>query len=223
MRYAPAAHEAQVGGDWYDAFLAPDGATTLVIGDTAGHDRTAATGMAQIRNVLRGVAHTLAEPPAAVLSALDHALRGLGIDTLASAVLAQVEQTPEQTSEQARQGLRTLRWSNAGHPPPLLLHPDGTAVLLEREPDLLLGLDPDTPRADHTVELQPGATLVLYTDGLVERRDQPLETGLARLQDAAASLAHLPLEQVCDALLAALPAAGEDDIALLAVRARPLE
>ncbi|SDX84985.1 Serine phosphatase RsbU, regulator of sigma subunit [Modestobacter sp. DSM 44400] len=214
VRYQPAAQEAQVGGDWYDAFLIADGRTTLVIGDVAGHDRTATAGMAQVRNVLRGVAQTLVEPPAAVLSALDRAMRELRVSTLTTAVLCQVGQGPAH----AGPATRVLRWSNAGHPPPLLLHHDGTAELLWRPADLLLGVDADTPRHNHEVVLTPGATVVLYTDGLVERRGEPLDDGLARLQAVAAGLSHLTTEQLCDVLLERLAQDAEDDVALLVLR-----
>lgn len=213
-RYRPAAQEAQVGGDWYDAFLTPDGAITLVVGDVAGHDREAAAAMAQVRNVLRGVAQTLGKPPAAVLTALDVALRGLQVGVLATAVLCQVEQTPAR----AAQDLRVLRWSNAGHPPPLLVHADGRAELLTREPDLLLGLAPEAPRCDHTVELPPGCTVVLYTDGLLERRDRSLDAGLDQLCAAAEGLHEATTDEVCDALLARLVTEPEDDVALLVLR-----
>jgi serine phosphatase RsbU (regulator of sigma subunit) len=217
VRYVPAASEAQVGGDWYDAFLLGDGRTTLVIGDVTGHDRYAAAAMAQVRNVLRGVAHCRQEFPAAVLSALDRAMCDLAVDTLATAVLATVEQGPDD----AERGVRLLRWSNAGHPPPLLIAPDGAVTVLEREPDLLLGLDPSAPRTDHTQELHPGATVLFYTDGLIERRDASLDDGTAWLVGAVARWAHLPLEELCDRLLGELAGAVEDDVALLAVRAHP--
>ena len=217
VRYVPAASEAQVGGDWYDAFLLGDGRTTLVIGDVTGHDRYAAAAMAQVRNVLRGVAHCRQGFPAAVLSALDRAMCDLAGDTLATAVLATVEQGPDD----AERGVRLLRWSNAGHPPPLLIAPDGAVTVLEREPDLLLGLDPSAPRTDHTQELRPGATVLFYTDGLIERRDASLDDGTAWLVGAVARWAHLPLEELCDRLLGELAGAVEDDVALLAVRAHP--
>ncbi|SDQ13445.1 SpoIIE family protein phosphatase [Quadrisphaera sp. DSM 44207] len=217
VRYLPAAEEAQVGGDWYDAFVTPDGTTSVVVGDVAGHDRDAAAAMGQVRNLLRGVAHVLEAPPGHVLTALDGAMRDMTPGSLATAVLAQVEQS----EEQAEQGLRLLRWSSAGHPPPLLVTADGTTQLLSAEPDLLLGLDPDTDRVDHEVELQPGTTLLLYTDGLVERRGSSLDDGLSWLCEAVAALAQLPLEQLCDALLGELQGAVEDDVALLAVRAHP--
>jgi serine phosphatase RsbU (regulator of sigma subunit) len=217
VRYVPAASEAQVGGDWYDAFLLGDGRTALVIGDVTGHDRYAAAAMAQVRNVLRGVAHCRQETPAAVLSALDRALRDLAVDTLATAVLATVEQCPEE----AERGVRRLCWSNAGHPPPLLVAPDGVVTVLEREPDLLLGLDPAAPRTDHAQELPPGATVLFYTDGLVERRGASLDAGLDWLVRAVGRWAQLPLEEFCDRLLGELSGGVEDDVALLAVRAHP--
>ena len=217
VRYLPAAQEAQVGGDWYDAFMTSDGKTSLVIGDVAGHDQDAAAAMAQVRNVLRGVAHALREPPATILSALDRAMADLAVDSLATSVLAQVEQSPED----ALAGRRVLRWSNAGHPPPLLVHADGTAELLAREPDLLLGLDTGTARVNHTHVLAPGDTVLLYTDGLVERRDASIDDGLVWLRESAAGLAGLDLEALCDGLLAHLDADTEDDVALLAIRAHP--
>lgn len=210
VRYQPAAQQAQVGGDWYDAFVLPDGTTTLVIGDVAGHDRTATAAMAQVRNVLRGVAQTLEQPPAGVLSALDRALAGLGVSTLATAVLCQIRQNSG--------GERVLRWSNAGHPPPLLIHSEGTAELLWRPTDLLLGVEPAAARGDHDIALPAGSTLVLYTDGLTERRGEILDDGLSRLVAAATGLHQLSADEACDALVGRLAQDAEDDVALLALR-----
>jgi serine phosphatase RsbU (regulator of sigma subunit) len=209
VRYQPAVQEAQVGGDWYDAFTLGDGRTTLVVGDVAGHDRDAAAAMAQVRNVLRGVAQTHDGPPSSVLCALDGALARLEASTLATAVLCQV--TP------AHAGV-VLRWSNAGHPPPVLLHPDGAAELLTRDPQLLLGIAPDVPRQDHDLVLLPATTLVLFTDGLVERRGVPLDEALERLRAEVGELHGLAPEELADALLERLAAGAEDDVALLVVR-----
>ncbi|RJK96145.1 GAF domain-containing protein [Vallicoccus soli] len=217
VRYQAAAQAAHVGGDWYDAFVAPGGATTLVIGDVTGHDQDAAAVMGQLRGMLRGVAHAVDGTPAHVLSALDRAVADLGVRTLATAVLARVEQAPALRGT----GRRTLRWSNAGHPPPLLLRADGSAEVLERPADLLLGLLPQTARADHEVELHPGDTVVLYTDGLVERRGELLDTGLARASALASSLAGLPLPDLCRRLVTRLAPDAEDDVALVALRAHP--
>ena len=217
VRYRPATREVQIGGDWYDAFVSPDGDTTLVVGDVTGHDWTAAAVAGQLRNMLRGVASALDHrQPEQVLGGLDRALRETGLGTLATAVVARVEEPPSTAPDRPR----LLRWSNAGHPPPLLLAPDGTATLLERTADLLLGVDADAPRRQHVVALPPGATVVLYTDGLVEHRDASLDAGLARLLAAAPDLAGRPVDELCDALLDRLHPDLTDDIALLAVRVR---
>jgi serine phosphatase RsbU (regulator of sigma subunit) len=217
VRYRPAAREVQIGGDWYDAFLSPAGDTTLVVGDVTGHDWTAAAVAGQLRNMLRGVSSALEHRyPEQVLSGLDRALRETGIGMLATALVAHVEEPPATAPDR----FRVLRWSNAGHPPPLLIAPDGRANLLERPVNLLLGVDPDAPRQHHAVALRPGTTVVLYTDGLVERRDASLDEGLGRLLAAAPGLAGRPVDEVCDELLDRLDPDLTDDIALLAVRVR---
>ncbi|GAB4080098.1 SpoIIE family protein phosphatase [Modestobacter muralis] len=217
VRYRPAAQEAQVGGDWYDAFVSRDGATTLVVGDVTGHDRTAAAGMAQLRNLLRGIAHAVDGGPAEVLGALDRAVHDLQIPTLATAVLARVEQDPAQAAD----GERSLRWSNAGHPPPVLVPAAGSPLLLDRPRNLLLGVDPDARRTEHVLSLHPGDTLVLYTDGLVERRDSDLDEGLDRLVTAVTELAGESVETLADELLLRLAPEGDDDVALLVLRVVP--
>ncbi len=105
-----------------------DGGTCLVVGDVTGHDRSAAVSMAQLRNILRGVGYAYAKPPARVLETLDKAIRDLELGALATAVLARVEQTDGQHEA----NVRLLRWSNAGHPPPLLIHPAGDVEILTR-------------------------------------------------------------------------------------------
>jgi serine phosphatase RsbU (regulator of sigma subunit)/anti-sigma regulatory factor (Ser/Thr protein kinase) len=217
-RYLPAAEEAQVGGDWYDAFLQPDGATVLAIGDVVGHDMGAAAAMGQLRNLLRGTAYDREDTPAHTLSRVDAAIRGLQVDTLATAIIGRIEQSESDRALKRR----VIRWSNAGHPPPMLLAADGKVTTLDPEADLLLGLDPHTERHDHEAILDEGATLLFYTDGLVERRDSPLDAGLARLRQALGALADQPLEALCDELLARLlPGEADDDVALVAVRAHP--
>jgi PAS domain S-box-containing protein len=215
-RYLPAAAEAQVGGDWYDAFLGPDGATHLVIGDVTGHDREAAATMGALRNLLRGIAWAGGGTPAQVLATLDRAVLGLAVGALATVLTARVEQPGGEGSG------RLLRWSNAGHPPPLLVDPGGRVRLLDQR-DLMLGVDPTRPRHDHTVELAPGATLLLYTDGVVERRGEDLDQGIARLVSVVGRLVQggVPLDELCDRVLSTLPAHPDDDIALLALRAHP--
>ncbi|MGY1750219.1 PP2C family protein-serine/threonine phosphatase [Modestobacter sp. SYSU DS0511] len=218
VRYLPAASGAQVGGDWYDAFLQPDGATVLVIGDVVGHDSDAAAAMGQLRGLLRALAFDNDEPLSATLTRTERAATGLAVGTLATVLLARVERRPDGTGT----GGRRLRWSSAGHLPPVLLAPDGSSRLLATRPDLMLGVTADARRHDHTVDLFDGSTLLLFTDGLVERPGSDLDTGLAALQDALRDLGHTPPEELCDTLLARLvPGAATDDVALLAVRPHP--
>ncbi|PWJ52700.1 PAS domain S-box-containing protein [Quadrisphaera granulorum] len=219
VRYLPAGFAAQVGGDWYDAFVQADGGTVVVIGDVVGHDTAAAAAMGQLRGLLRGIAYTTGAGPADVLQRLDAAIPGLLISTTATAAVVRLEQT---ASDRAR-GITALRWSSAGHPPPFVLHPNGSVVALEvDDPDLLLGIDPASTRQERVEEVGRGTTVVLYSDGLVERRGQSLDVGLARLRAVLAELGHLPLQKLCDALLSRLVSERpEDDVALVAVRLLP--
>jgi light-regulated signal transduction histidine kinase (bacteriophytochrome) len=214
VRYVPAAREAQVGGDWYDVFAQPDGSTVLVIGDVAGHDTEAAACMAQLRGLLRGIAYDSALSPAQVLARLDAAIEGLGLGAMATVLVARLDRADD--------GPLVLRWSNAGHLPPLVVGPDGVQQVLAA-PGLMLGVDPAIARTDTEVVLEPGSTVLLYTDGLVERRDQVFDDGIERLQQALAALGAQPVEQLSDALLARmLPGErAEDDVALVAVRLGP--
>ncbi len=210
VRYRPAAEEAQIGGDWYDLFRLPDGSLAVVIGDVAGHDQRSAAAMAQVRNMVRGVAYTInPTEPAAILSSLDRAMRGTAEDVVCTGVVARVDH-PES-------GSPTLTWSNAGHPPPVLVEPDGGSRLLDTVPDLLLGLDPDTPRGSHQVTLPAGSTVVFYTDGLVERRAEPIQQGLDWLLGILQGCQDMPVEDLCDFLLEAV-SDTEDDVALLVLR-----
>ena len=219
VRYEPAVEAAQVGGDWYDAFLQPDGGTVLVIGDVVGHDTAAAAAMGQLRSLLRGIAAHTGAGPADVLRGVDQVMQTLKIETTATAVVARVEQSADERSR----GVTWLRWSNAGHPPPMVIAPDGTvAVLTGDDADLLLGIEPTSRRAESTVVLDRGSTVLLYTDGLVERRGQSLDEGLMRLRDLLIELAPLSLDELCDGILRRLaPERPEDDVALVAVRLHP--
>jgi phosphoserine phosphatase RsbU/P len=220
VRYRPAAVHQQVGGDWYDAFPQPDGATLLVIGDVVGHDVDAAAAMGQIRSIMRGIAYDRPESPAQVLTRVDRVLHGLHVGTMATAVVARIEQPADQT----RAGLRTLRWSSAGHVPPALLRPDGTVQLLDSRPERLLGAESAAPRSNHVVTLHPGDTVVFYTDGLVEHGHTGIDDGLDRLCGELAQLAEVPVDKLCDQLLDRIVTGrAEDDVALLAVRAHPEE
>jgi serine phosphatase RsbU (regulator of sigma subunit) len=215
VRYQPAAQEAQVGGDWYDAFVTAAGDTVLVIGDVTGHDRMAAAAMGQVRNVLRGVAYDSNDSPAVVLSRLDRALLGLEVGTMVTAIVARVEQDPNDEAS------RQLRWSNAGHLPPLLLQPDGEVRILSGSNDLLLGIDPGTNRGEQVIELPEGSTLLLYTDGLIERRGTDIDDQIAILARLLHDFADADPDRLCDGVLAALAADNEDDVAILVLRCGP--
>ena len=218
VRYRPASAVAQVGGDWYDAFLQPDGATVLVIGDVVGHDSVAAAAMGQLRSMMRAIAVHTGDGPARVVAGTDRLLRALVVETTATAVVVRLEQGAAQRAA----GTTTLRWSNAGHPPPMVLAPGGDVTVLSAdEPDLLLGVDPATDRGESTTVVERGATVVLYTDGLVERREQPLQDGIDLLRTVLADLARarLGLDDLADALLERMiDGHPEDDVALVAVR-----
>lgn len=213
-RYRPAAARGQVGGDWYDAVLMPSGATSLMIGDVVGHDMGAAATMGQMRATLRALAWAVDDAPSRQVLRLEEAMLELGVEGMATLVYARIEEAS------TADGGRVLRWTNAGHPPPLLVHPDGSVRFLEDEAgDLMLGVLPDAYRSDNRTEVPTGATLLLYTDGLVERRGEDLGTSLERLGKSAEAHADLGPDEFLDMVLRDLRE-GElaDDVAVLAVR-----
>ncbi|HYH26221.1 MAG TPA: SpoIIE family protein phosphatase [Blastococcus sp.] len=216
VRYLPAAEAARVGGDWYDAFLQPSGTTRLVIGDVVGHDTEAAAAMGQLRGLLRGIASYSDAGPVEVLRGLDSSMVTLQTSTLATAAVARFEQTPDELER----GVTRMRWANAGHLPPLVVTPGGNVEeLTEWHGDLMLGVDATTRRREFVVTLDRGSTVLLYTDGLVERRDSDLDEGIDRLRKALVELAGLPLEELLDELVERLVHGHpEDDVALVAVR-----
>jgi serine phosphatase RsbU (regulator of sigma subunit) len=215
VRYVPAAAGAEIGGDWYDAFHQQSGATVLAIGDVVGHDTRAAAAMGQVRGLLRGISYSSGGTPAEVLTELDRAVDGLALDTMATALVARLETDSG--------GGTVVRWANAGHPAPIVIDADGAVSVLDGKPaDLLLGVFPEAVREDHIEVLDPGATVLLYTDGLVERRDRDIDDGTAELVRVVRDCVGLPLGELCDQVLERLflPDA-EDDVAVLAVRIAP--
>ncbi|MDN4160865.1 GAF domain-containing SpoIIE family protein phosphatase [Nocardioides abyssi] len=210
-RYRPSAERHQVGGDWYDAVVMPDGVTALMIGDVVGHDIAAAAVMGQLRTMLRAIAWAVDDAPSLNVARLDRAVRDLDVDAMATLVYARLERDADDR--------HVVRWTNAGHPPPLVVEPDGSTRWLESTPDLMLGVWPAAPRGDHRAHVAPGSTLLLYTDGLVERRGEDLLVGLARLADAAGRHVAEPVATFLDHVLTDLDAAtASDDVAVLAVR-----
>ena len=211
-RYVPAPHASSVGGDWYDAFALTDSSHALAVGDVVGHDLDAAAGMAQVRNMLRAFAWSQPEAmPSAVVTQLDNAVKHIAEVPMVTMILATLARGDDE--------LWQLRWTNAGHPPPLLVSHDGRARYLTDAHGILLGTGVIRPRPDVFTVLPPRTTLLLYTDGLVESPHHSIDRGLDRLRRHAASLAHRPLDSFCDLLLERVrPGDNDDDVAMLALR-----
>ena len=208
VRYLPASHGADVGGDFYDVVPLPGGQVALAVGDVVGHDITAAAVMGQLRSVYRAL---LADrpPPSAVIDRLQAGWSLLSLQRMATALFAVLDP-----------GTGRLRIASAGHLAPLLVA-GGTAELLDVRPSRMLGAPP-TPAVEWAGVLSPGAVLLLYTDGLVESRDADLDRGLATLMDAAVRAGTSDPDELCDRLLAELASGVRaDDVALLAITRRP--
>lgn len=207
-RYLPAAAGLAVGGDWFDAFVLPGGDLAVGVGDVAGHDLPAATTMGQLRSMLRALADGTG-PPSSVVARLDDVATRLAVTHFTTLVHGHLIRDG--------QGTR-FRWCNAGHPPPVLVPADGPPRFLTGHVGLVLGVAPGTARHDSEVLLPPGATLLLYTDGLVERRRDPDDRAGAELLELVAAHVHRPLGEFCDHLVRLTGADTDDDIAVLAVR-----
>jgi PAS domain S-box-containing protein len=207
VRYRPAVRPLEVGGDWYDAIELADGRIGLVVGDCVGRGLKAAAVMGQLRSVTRALL-LQAKEPSEVLTGLDAFARHLPGAGCATVFCALVDE-----------GASTLSYSCAGHMPALLCHADGTRELLEEARSLPLAVR-DLPRPQLTVALPRDSVLVLYTDGLVERRDEHIDDGMGRLAVAAGHLQAAPVDVLCDFLLERLleSGAGDDDVALVAYR-----
>jgi hypothetical protein len=205
-RYSPASRGLAVGGDWYDAFPT-DAGVVLVVGDASGHDVGAVARMADLRNLLRAYAVDRDEPPSGLVARLDRTAARLGLDATATCVVGRLQP--------AGNGHWQLVWTSAGHLPPLLLR-DGRARLLDPAPELMLGVDSASPRTDHSLELQPGDLLILYTDGLVEVRRTSLQERLELLRAQVQDDSGLVPDLLAERLLAGIDG-GSDDVALLIV------
>lgn len=203
-RYAPG-HDLGIGGDWYDVFVLPSGWLGTVIGDVSGHGLPSAVVMGRIRSALRAYALD-ADDPAEALTSLDRKIHHFEAGTLTTAVYALI--SPDRT---------TVHLSCAGHLPPLLIVPGQPAQLVDVNVDRPLGVGrPTTSRRTTVLDLPPGAALVFYTDGLIERRTELIDTGIDRLATAVRSE---PAEALCDHIMTSTaPEHPDDDIALLVIR-----
>lgn len=196
------AGQGVVGGDWYDVFFLPSGELSMVVGDVAGSGLPAAVIMGRMRSALRAYALETSDP-AEVLARLDRKMQHFEPDAIATVLYAVLDPS-----------LETARISAAGHLPPVLAVPGHPGELVDVHPDLLIGADAATPRQAATIAIPPGGLLCMCTDGLIERREYPLDEGLDRLCKA---LQAGPAEAACAAVMAALVGAEEmrDDIAML--------
>ncbi|MDP4502646.1 PP2C family protein-serine/threonine phosphatase [Nonomuraea turcica] len=208
VRYLPAVGMLNVCGDWYDVVDLPDGCFAVAVGDVVGHGLEAATTMGMLRSALSAAIRAVQEP-AAALEVLGLYARSLDGALATTAVKAVIDTT------RCR-----ITYSSAGHLPPVLLHRDGACVLLEEATDPPLGARPEhVTRPQAELPYTAGDTLVLYTDGLIERRGRDIDVGLACLTDALARSSRLDPEHLADALLAELDvSSARDDVALLVVR-----
>jgi hypothetical protein len=213
-RYQPASELPRLGGDWYDVQILPGGVPCIVVGDVTGHDPGVAPVMGQFRNMLRALAHDRGGPPSVIVSTLDDVIATLDDPPAATLVLGRLEERSP--------GEYTFHWTNAGHPPPLLIAEDGTVhCLAPPRHGIPVGVDTRLPRPDHEHPLPPGSTLLLYTDGLVERRGRDIDEGLRALAEQAASLCGAALDVLCDELIANHGQVFDDDVAILVVRVPP--
>ncbi|WP_402469803.1 SpoIIE family protein phosphatase [Isoptericola aurantiacus] len=223
--YSPAARTDQVGGDWYDTVVRDENTAVLMIGDVAGHDVSAAAQMGQLRSMLRSMAWSHDDSPAELLTRLDRANAELGPHAMATAVVVRLDHDVEPVGNTGPEGTPergyTLTWSDAGHPQPLVLRRDGSVERLDARPDMLLGIAPDATRRDHVARLLPGETLLLYTDGLVERRGVSITERTADLEVALSEALGEATASLPRALVRRLVGrAQRDDVAVLAARAR---
>lgn len=209
-RYFPGAKEGQVGGDWYDIIELPGGGVAAVVGDVVGKGIAAASAMAQLRNALRAFAQE-GYKPSTILNRVNRLARAAGFSF---ATLLYLVLDPD---------TGRCRFASAGHLPPLVVRDDGSAWFVEGGRSLPIGVADDTAYRQATLSLAPGWTVLLFTDGLIERRGESLEQGFARLQDVARLSGPDP-ELLLDAVVESMLPGGAlaDDVALLAVRPVPV-
>lgn len=211
VRYEPATQPMEVGGDWYDVVMLPAGRTGIVVGDCVGRGLPAAAVMGQLRSACRALL-LRATGPRQVLTELDDfagRIDGAKCSTVFCAIVDPVE--------------GTVRYSCGGHLPAVLCNPDGSSELLDGARSLPLDVDPTRRRLEASASLQPGATLLLYTDGLVERRGMSLDVGLDAIRQLVAEHGDRTPEELADLLLTARrPEPGfDDDVAVLVYRHPP--
>jgi PAS domain S-box-containing protein len=208
VRYEPAVPPLEIGGDWYDVLPVGDDHIGIIVGDCVGRGLSAAAVMGQLRSSGRALLLTGAEP-ATLLEQLD-SVAALIPDAFCTTVFVAILDTRSQM----------LTYSSAGHVPAVVAAPESQPQLLIDARSVPLAVQRDHPRPQATVGLAAGSSLLLYTDGLVERREEPIDAGIARVTAAMAQTIELPVDAVADALLEGLvPDAGyDDDVAIVLYR-----
>jgi serine phosphatase RsbU (regulator of sigma subunit) len=202
VRYLPASQDSRVGGDWYITAEMPGGHVLLAIGDVGGHGLAAAAGMARLRGALAGLAIT-GSPPERLVGWLNDLVHHVDPEHTASVVAGYFDPPT-----------RVLTWAQAGHPPPVLVR-GSQAIALSQPDGVLLGAG-RSGYETASLALQAGDLLLLYSDGLIERRDRSLEEGIAALTSAAAGISDPEL--VIASVLDTIGSAAEDDTCLVALR-----
>jgi Stage II sporulation protein E (SpoIIE) len=208
VRYRPGTKGLEVGGDWYDVVDLGDGRAGVCVGDIVGRGLNAAVVMGRLRSALSALAVTGAGP-AGVLRGLERFVQHTDATGFATVAYAEVDPCAGR-----------MRYGCAGHPPPLVVGPDGDATFLDEARGTPLGTFADLNYDEAEATLPAGAVLVLYTDGLVERRDEPIDRSLERLRVLAAGHAGESAGELADALLGAFAGAPADDVAVLCLRVR---
>lgn len=208
-RYEAGSAGLEVGGDWYDSFELSDGRVGLVVGDVVGHGLDAAAAMGRMRTALAALAPH-ADNPGHLLSRLDEFANGPNGTEFATACVATFDPSS-----------RVLEYASAGHPPMLLVSDLGEPMWLDDGRSVPLGIGRSTPRGHASLTIAAGTTLVLYSDGLVERRRQTLRVGLDALEQVAVAHHDAPVEALCERILAELGGGTDDDIVVMVARCAP--
>jgi PAS domain S-box-containing protein len=208
VRYEPAVPPLEIGGDWYDVLPVGDDRIGIIVGDCVGRGLSAAAVMGQLRSSARALLLTGAEP-ARLLEHLDSVAAFIPDAFCTTVFVAILDSRSE-----------TLMYSSAGHVPAVLAEPESRPQLLTDARSVPLAVHRDEPRPQATAALVAGSTLLLYTDGLVERRDEPIDAGIARVAEVMAQTMELPVDVAADAMLGELaPALGyDDDVAIVLYR-----
>jgi serine phosphatase RsbU (regulator of sigma subunit) len=204
VRYSPSASHAGAGGDWYDAFFDATGDLALVVGDVSGHGSQTVAHMAEMRNMLRGLAHADVGGPARQLEIIDQTIETTELTTVFYALIS------------AATG--GMRYSRAGHLPAILCRPDGSVELLSEGSDTPVGIFPNGTRTEASVTLGKDDLLVMFTDGLIEEPGRDLYDSLDELTAQVASHQG-SLEDLANQLMSNQPNRGTgDDASILMVR-----